>query len=967
MVCDIHCSGIYCLVSSYLTQGWYLVEKKFGCCQALTCRYNTQENPGKILWTACQWLHDEPAFEEWHKSTRGGLLTIFGKMGCGKSATAIYIAKFLRDEPTGSNAPVLLHRCKEQETSLLLGLYQNLTYQLLKVKPKLQVDFMEWYEQCERRNYLYPLHTQEPPLLQHYLKTTIQDLKTAIFIIVDGLDEMKTKDRKELLSFLKELVKSALPVKVFLTSRESDDIHHILHQERNTLEDNEKVPLFHVAMDPGKPRDFALAEHLLGCYSEWADEDTSKELLKKAATQLSESAEGSAIWLKLATQTLEGRHVKDENGFRRQLEWLQSGPSLLSLYGRLFDRQMRTTENDQAPLFLERALEILAVAQRPLSVLELSCAVSMDVWEASSLAQLGQDTRSEVDFVKELVSPFVNLTSTQEGLGVAGPQGRMELVHPSLSETVFQASPTQWTIMASSKRSTSPRTPRSQLQASMIERRARLHASMLKRCIDYMMFDELHNYDIRAELEGDGTVEVAQSLAFMQSFIFPEEDMIEEGSGLLLDDLFIPDEGKFGHFFTYAGAFWPHHFAECPHELRPQPTQLTSLCAHNTQCLKNWVEMWKRPSSKYAVELPYIEIEQLDPLVVFSYVEPTAATLAGIAKFKEEKPGCFQEFSEFRLLERLVRHGRVEVVRNLLDDPQVGKHLLDEPETLGSILFWSATDPESIEEVEEGWLHWRDVLDMIVERQGRRLEDGARFALEVACRRGCLEFLKSLFEAADRFPEIRTKLVSAGRLPPANGHNSVNGIYNHQPLGTAAFYGHAEIVEFLCRQEGIDQQLEYRNKRGHTVFHVLAAPQSRSDIQIFLTLFQMWPDGSRLPANDGMTPIELLVATGRRLEVLTTWLDTAKYDASVLDEDKGAMETAISYRRFDACCELVTVGGADPWKVVELGAGGELRLRDKYRHIESTEPGNAKRLVDVFCRLIGNDPKAPLSGVLPGL
>lgn len=205
---------------------------------------------------------------------------------------------------------------------------------------------MEWYEKCQQEQHFHPLHEREPPLLQNYFKEVIQDMgDSTTFIIVDGLDEMKPKQREELLKFLKELVHGKSCLKIFLTSRESesDDVYRGLGQEKKRSTDpgvcsrrpgrvfkpigvsraffpsvsQGKVPIFDVAMTPGSERDFILAEYLLAQYSEWSDERTRQDLLKKVATQLSQSSQGSAIWLQIAAQTLEGRNRADENGFER--------------------------------------------------------------------------------------------------------------------------------------------------------------------------------------------------------------------------------------------------------------------------------------------------------------------------------------------------------------------------------------------------------------------------------------------------------------------------------------------------------------------------------------------------------------------------------------------------------------------------------------------------------------------------
>lgn len=973
------------------------MEEKFTGCQALTYD-NTYD---KISKAACQWLLDDSQFQAWRGSdVKSGLLLMFGKMGCGKSATAAFVWKHLQEGNEGSNMPVLVHRCKEQEASVPLDLYRNLTYQLLRARPKLQANFMEWYEKCKQEQHFHPLHEREPPLLQNYFKEVIQEMGgSTTFIIVDGLDEMKPKQREELLKFLKELVQGKSCLKVFLTSRESesDDVYRGLGQEKKRSTDpgvcarrpgrvskavgvsraflpsvsQGKVPIFDVAMTPGSERDFILAEYLLAQYSEWSDERTRQDLLKKVATQLSQSSQGSAIWLQMAAQTLEGRNLADENGFERQLAWLQDGPPLNSLYETLLARQKRNSPGTQASNFLDKALEVLAVAQRPLTVLELSCVVCMDGdrEKALSLAQLNEQAENQESFVKRLVGPFITFARTQDGMQFPVTQDRMELVHSSLLELILKAPPSKWkTLQNSASESETSASDydtfesdsevlahrekyQAQRQEELLKRRAKLHADMLKRCLKYVMSKELNELNIRAALERDGTTERAADLAFMQGFDCPDEDTIVDGTDLLLGREFDPAKHGFGVFFAYTGAFWLHHFAECPPERRPSYAVLASLCAHDSACLKNWAEMWKRPSAKYVVELPYIDVKELDPLAVFSRVEPTAATLVGIAKVKEEKPQCFLKDTEWKLLMNLTQRGQVEVVRDLLCDSYMGSQLLSWPYVLGDILtrlHQSATYGTS--KGTEDWpgSQWIDIFDVIIEKLGGRLSEGARFALEVACRTGCLALVKRLFIAGDRFPTVRTSLLSV-RDKPEDSYNNL-GIYKHQPLGMAAHRGHAGIVRFLCQQEGIEAQLHYTNKGGYNVFHVLAAPQSRCDEEIVATLLNQWPDGIHQPCKNGDTALNVLVFTGTSEELLTTWLRLVQFDPAVLDGEP--MRVAVANGDFEACNVLVREGNADPWKVVEISAHGKPRLREERPFIHEGMPARAQQLLAGFSTLI---------------
>lgn len=201
----------------------------------------------------------------------------------------------------------------------------------------------------------------------------------------------------------------------------------------------------------------------------------------------------------------------------------------------------------------------------------------------------------------------------------------------------------------------------------------------------------------------------------------------------------------------------------------------------------------------------------------------------------------------------------------LLDYPNMGKQLLSWPFVLGDILLWLHESAiYDIGKVTGDWpgSPWIDIFDVIIKKLRNRLNEGARYALEVACQTGCLVLVKRLFKAADLFLRVRTNLLPAQDQPEDDYHNL--GIYKHHPLGVAAHYGHADIVQFLCHQEGIEPQRLYANGGGDNVFHAVAAPQSRCDERILRNLLEQWPDGIHRPCRYGDTTLNLLVFTGCR-------------------------------------------------------------------------------------------------------
>jgi len=110
------------------------------------------------------------------------------------------------------------------------------------------------------------------------------------------------------------------------------------------------------------------------------------------------------------------------------LDRLPSSNGLTELYGKLFEKISEDIADNK--MLLQRALEILAVARRPLTLEELASAVFVTNptgEDATTFSELDELAHS-IDLLS-LVRPFVSV-STAEG----GQTPRLRLVHLSLKE-----------------------------------------------------------------------------------------------------------------------------------------------------------------------------------------------------------------------------------------------------------------------------------------------------------------------------------------------------------------------------------------------------------------------------------------------------------------------------------------------------------------------------------------------------
>lgn len=118
---------------------------------------------------------------------------MYGAAGCGKTATASFVAEYLHKE---AMSPVLVHHCIQQEDELRL-LFCSLTYQLLQSHVELKTKFHDWSDMRQATLLDPPSH--QPTVLWEFLGAAIQNSGEQVYIVLDGLDECEQITRRRLL------------------------------------------------------------------------------------------------------------------------------------------------------------------------------------------------------------------------------------------------------------------------------------------------------------------------------------------------------------------------------------------------------------------------------------------------------------------------------------------------------------------------------------------------------------------------------------------------------------------------------------------------------------------------------------------------------------------------------------------------------------------------------------------------
>ncbi|KAL7813519.1 hypothetical protein V8C44DRAFT_47744 [Trichoderma aethiopicum] len=809
---------------------------------------------------ACSWITSNDQFSYWRLNSRdSSFLALFGDMGCGKTITTAYVVDTLSQAQL-----VCSYYCKDdQETTKLGNIYRSLIWQLLRKKPDLKTSFSSWYKKAESRSQVNP--TQSDEHLREFLFDALSSSKQCIYIVLDGLDECEFYSRKQMLSFFRELLEGEARVKVFISSRYDDDVEKALPSGASRIE---------LAVGFSQERDRIIASYLA------RQLNIAESIHEQLVDELAERADGCAIWLRLALEYIKKSRIQNKKGLEAALKRLPSSNGLAELYWALFEKlSSGLPENEE---YLQRALETLAVARRPLSSDELAYAVflEMDGESPMTMAELEESAHSMN--LLDLIRPFVSAVTVKDE-----KHAQLRLLHQSLKELVMQAPPSSWSLVG-----------KLGWKDQAVRRKGELNGHLLNRCIRYLLFDECGKIDFYSAIT-DGAFD-AEILA-IGCILDDDEDPTE------FSHEYDPFELGLGSFFNYAACSWMIHFPDALQDLWPSPADFIALCSQGSQRLENWVEQRKRPSNTRRAEAYFPEVTtKLDPLVVAAIFGP-AAYVADLLKCDLHSPD-FLPNSVWVAVGHLIFRNSIPAVEQLLRDKSLGSILCCTDFFYEVVVDWANPDRLAGNAAKE----WESIFDYLIGALRDELLKEGNEILCQASRNGCLLLVKKLFEASETDADLRKALISGPR-------HEVNvrrgGLYTHQSIGEAAYVGHAEVVRFLCQQPGIEPHLWHVNQHGHTVFHQAARGGNR---EVLLTLIQRWPEGANLRNKTNDVPLGDFIfhrITGdvEALMTVQAMLATGKVDATGLHDDPGysPLCTAIRKGEIELCKTLIVEASAD--------------------------------------------------------
>ncbi|KAK3905582.1 hypothetical protein C8A05DRAFT_41489 [Staphylotrichum tortipilum] len=872
---------------------------------------------------ACSWITSSSAFSYWLLSRDAKVLALFGDMGTGKTMTTAFVTDALAQ----TRRQLCAFYCKDEHELAKLGtIYRSFVLQLVRQSYENKMRFSKWYKETAPTVRGSP--TDSDAKLRELLFELISSSRKTVFIVLDALDECKTHPRQQIFSLVQELLEKGAPLKVFVSSRYSEAIQENLHAGFTSIE-----------MRASQDRDRFIAAHLV------SQTELPQKLHQKVVDELAPRAQGSAIWLRIAVRYIERTCRTSARSLEKALAQLPSSQGLTALYGQLFSKICDGIPENEAVLQL--ALDILAVAQRPLTPDELAYAVFTknpvdEEDQAATIKELGE-LAQDIDVFK-LVRPFVTV--------MGGREPRLRLVHQSLKELVLTAPPSKWCV-----------SPAALAKLKKGERAADLDADLLHRCIAYLLFDECDEKSLFPDVHNDAGE--ADMLAVGGTLDFDDEEEEEEKEEEAPADL-NPSRVGLGSFYAYAAAFWTGHFSVVSPELRPDAAKLVKMCFKDSRRLANWLEQWRRPNCSFLPERewPGYYVSGMDPLIIAARFGP-AESIVDVFLLTPGSP-AFHKDSIWTAVKLLIQGGNVALLKSLVQNEAV------QPILCRSKFFYATIDAPRWSKAapwDDGGpatKDWEDIFGFLIGHLRDELLGCGNDILRRAARGGTLILIKQLLAAADKDPELLRILITPGDADDEERVYKGRGFYGeHQSIGEAAYEGQGEVVRLLCEHPGIGPaHLPHVSAKGDTVFHQAAR---RPRVDVLRTLIRHWPEGVNVANNSGDLPLLIIVydfaplPNSRVEEFVRLLLCEGGADAKACENGTGssALCNAVRGGGSDVLLRLlVEEGRADIWEALEVDeATGKPKIKkgvDTWYKEERRE-----QMLELLCSML---PKSVAAG-----
>ena len=897
---------------------------------------------------ACNWAFEpESELLKWYNAEYSAQLVVFAAQGSGKTIITSHVIEELTNRTHNqSPRPVLcFNYCKTDSTGKVRHIYSSLILQLLDQQESLRERFTEWYDRRKSERVVSP-SSADLGVFFSICVDAVGALGRSIFVIIDGLNECDEDSQNKLVTLLNAVSADNSKFKVFFTCQPQKRFKRLL--DKATV----------VEWFPDRHRDAPMIIDMVHQRLNYLDDSSeSLEIKKVVIERLSEMTRGCAIWASLTIQLIQARHISKVGSMTRFLNDLSPSAELSEIYARLFTHLTKDEENRRLATY---ALEILAVAARPLSILELGWAVTLH--DPYTSTQTMDELKACVDEerVMRLLQPFISQVKFTDL-----KSHQVRLVHESLQQLILQADPSSWTQPQAFLK------PSKLSKPNIESRKSELEAAMLGLCVAYLLFDEieksnLHSDEDDEEIGEDGEDEAAEDNEEIEKYGEDEDEeditVTLERYALRYNDDTDQDNDSvqtkysgwhydsssrgFGEFFLYASCFWLGHLGAASITSLPDIEDIIMLCAARSKRLENWSGQLGNSDSPFKRDCFY-HWKEHDPVDIVANYGPTCLL---------EKLLSHQAFGNDAFRSELVEKTMREMLPRR-DTTRAGI-LFHHPKTRPNFqsLGFCADVMKDAEQYlagkPRGLELYTSFFDLVTETFDTSVQE--KWSNELLCQAvqfRCRPVVEKLFEEAARNPALKQEIL---RNPPrvSRGHAS------HQSVGVAAFKGDVDILHYLLQQDGIEDHLHHRNSRGQNVFH--CAVGSDRDPEVISLLIARFQEGVNQLANDLTSPLKTLVASGKpgpgRIKQAKLLLTVGSADVrggftGDVGDYREPLRFAVRRGDVEMCRTLVEFGGADPRSALRFDDEGQPHLIDK-AHFWPGEMASEMNTVEALVSLL---------------
>ncbi|OJJ79437.1 uncharacterized protein ASPGLDRAFT_77654 [Aspergillus glaucus CBS 516.65] len=434
--------------------------------------------------------------------------------------------------------------------------------------------------------------------LEEFLQKVLEAIDRPVFVIIDGLDECDTASRNRLLKLLKTLSRKISGLKTILSSRPQEEILEQLDEAAARIE-----------LGPDVQRDGIIVDKIV---------------------------ESKLSYLSMDVKAL-----------------------LSEPYVTIFSRC--TSDDPKNEELASAALKLLAIARRPLSILELAWAVALGaakhVTTIDDLAQLVDHQR-----FMSLIHPFITQVNFSDV-----KKRQVRLTHQSVKKFIIE----KWT--PDKPDSQGPNLTKSD-QMIVDQRLESLETFILDICTRYLLLDDIDNRDLFSA-EQVAITELPQEFDLFSDNEEPnhynrhctwetwEEDMIR----------YDPIERGFGEFFVYASSHWLEHFGAITVEPLPSLASIMNLCQMGSIRFRNWTQQNCRPGCTMTAGFRF-DSSLYDPLSITSHYG-SGAMLRDMLENSDFDKDKFLRNPAMEAADQIFQWGNISRLRILFLDDKLGHQL----------------------------------------------------------------------------------------------------------------------------------------------------------------------------------------------------------------------------------------------------------------------------------------------------